>query len=65
MLPNGSGGLQIVSGGWFLVVVDGFGWLRMVSGGFGWFQVVYYFSSYGFKLPFSSFTLVIVMTKLN
>ena len=40
MVPNGSGGLQMVSGEWLLVVVDGFEWLRMILRGFEWFAVL-------------------------
>ena len=50
MVPNGSGELQMVSGGWFWVVADCFGWLRMVSRGFRQFQVVCCFSNYGCKI---------------
>ena len=35
-----SGGWQMVSGGWRLVVTDGFRWLRMALGSFRWFLVV-------------------------
>lgn len=36
---DGSGGLQMDSGGWLWVAVDGIGWFQVVSSSFGWFAV--------------------------